>query len=163
MIPLFLIIVACASPELKKLEENYMTRNENITTVRKFFKLLEDEKIKEFSELYAENGKQVNPYHSGLFPAEIGGRKKLYEFWKNVPANFDGMQFPIGEILPFEDPNKVAVKFTGKIKLKNNAGTYENDYFCVFHFDEQGKILEYHEYFNPITAARGFGLLDKIK
>ncbi len=163
IIPLFLMLFACTSPELTALKESNMTRDKNIETVRNFFRLLEEEKIAEFAELYAENGKQINPYHSDLFPAEIVSKKNIYEFWKNVPANFDGMQFPIDEILPFEDPNKVAVKFSGKIQLKNNAGTYENDYLCIFHFDEQGKILEYYEYFNPITAARGFGLLDKIK
>ncbi len=160
---LVLIAFACASPELKEMEEKTMTRNNNIATVKQFFKLLEEENIKAFAELYAEDGKQINPYHSDLFPAEIAGKANLYEFWKNVPGNFDGMQFPIDEIMPFEDPSRVAVKLTGKIKLKDNAGTYENDYLCIFHFDDAGKILEYHEYFNPLTAARGFGLLDKIK
>jgi len=158
-----LLLSACVSPEVEKQEKEQITREKNIDTVRKFFRLLEEEKINEFAELYAENGKQVNPYHSGLFPAEIVSKEKLYEFWKDVPGNFDGMRFPIEEMLPFNDPNKIAVRVTGKITLQNNAGLYENDYLCIFHFDEQGKILEYHEYFNPLTAAKGFGLLDKIK
>jgi ketosteroid isomerase-like protein len=138
-------------------------RDKNIQRVKTFLRLLEQEKIEDFSQLFAKNGKHINPFHSGLFPSEIAGRKHIYDFWKHVPGNFDGMAFPIDEIIPFADPNKVAVKFTGKIKLKNNAGIYKNDYLCIFHFNDQGKILEYYEYFNPITAAKGFGLLDKIK
>ena len=65
--------------------------------------------------------------------------------------------------MPFEDPNRVAVKLTGKLHLKNGSGTYENDYFAIFSFDEQGKILEWIEYYNPITAAKAFGLMDKLK
>ena len=30
-------------------------------------------------------------------------------------------------------------------------------------FDEQGKIVEWIEYYNPIISARAFGLIDKIK
>ena len=42
-------------------------------------------------------------------------------------------------------------------------GFYENNYYSTFTFDEEGKITEYVEIFNPIVAARGFGLLDNIK
>ena len=73
------------------------------------------------------------------------------------------MLFLIEEIFPFNDPHKVAVKLTGKIQLKGEAGAYENNYLCIFHFNSEGKILEYQEYFNPLTAAKGFGLLDQIK
>jgi ketosteroid isomerase-like protein len=62
-----------------------------------------------------------------------------------------------------EDPNITFVKYKGKIKLKNDAGWYENDYYSTFKFNEEGKITEYVEIFNPIVAARGFGLIDKIK
>ncbi len=64
--------------------------------------------------------------------------------------------------MPFEDPSKVAVKLSGKLKFKNNSGTYENVYLFLFNFDENGKILETHEYYNPIIAARAFDLMDKI-
>ena len=152
----FVLIIACTSPELQKMEKEKMTRTQNIETVKKFLRLLEQEKIEEFSELYAENGKQINPYHSGLFPPEIDGKKNIYDFWINVPGNFDGMQ-------PKAVRAFAETALKGKIKLKNNAGMYENDYLCLFYFNDQGKILEYHEYFNPLTAAKGFGLLEQIK
>lgn len=143
--------------------ETKMKREANAETVKLFFQLLEEEKIEEFANLFAENGKHINPYHSDLFPAEIAGRSNIYDFWKGVPGNFDGMAFPIEKVMPFEDPSMIAVKLQGKINLKGGAGVYQNDYLCLFHFDASGKILEYHEYFNPLVAAKGFGLLDKIK
>jgi ketosteroid isomerase-like protein len=139
-----------------------LTRERNIETVRTFFRLLEQRKIKEFSELFAENGKQINPYHSGLFTAEITGQKAIYEIWKKMSDPFSEISFPIDEIMPFEDPNKVAAKLVGKLKFKNN-GLYENDYLTIFYFDDQGKILELYEYFNPIIAAKAFGLMNKLK
>ena len=62
-----------------------------------------------------------------------------------------------------EDPKMVFVKYTGNIQLKNGAGVYSNQYYSTFKFNDEGKIEEYVEIFNPIVAARGFGLLDKIK
>ena len=59
----FMLLVACVSPELKKLEEEQIIRDKNVQTVRGFFRLLEEEKIRDFTELYADNGKQITPYH----------------------------------------------------------------------------------------------------
>ena len=73
------------------------------------------------------------------------------------------MEFPIEEIFAMEIPEMVYVKYKGKIKLKNGAGVYENDYYSTFKFNSSGLIIEYVEIFNPIVAARGFGLIDQIK
>ena len=62
----------------------------------------------------------------------------------------------------FEEAEDDGNAHKGKIKLKNGAGYYENDYYSTFKFDDEGKILEYVEIFNPIVAVRGFGLLEKI-
>lgn len=138
-----------------------MAREENIQASLNLLRFLEQRKLKDFSELFAENGKWVHPYNSGLFPAEVKGRKEIYEGIKNTAANFTEIQFPVEEVLPFADPNKVAVKHTGRLVWKD-GGIYENDYLAILSFDENGKIVEWVEYYNPILAARAFGLMDKI-
>ena len=143
--------------------EPISTAQQNKASVRLFFELLEKEDIPAFVDLFAENGRQINPYASGLFPDGAIGKEALTNYWSPVPDNFDGMQFPIEEIYAMEDPSIVFVKYTGKIKLKNDAGWYENNYYSTFKFDAKGKIIEYVELFNPIVAARGFGMLDQIK
>src|SRR5438034_1951790 len=126
----------------------------NMETVKKFLSLLEQEQIEEFLDLFAPDGIQFNPYASGLFPDTVKGKEALAAYWKPVPGNFEGMQFPIEEIFPMENPAHVLVKYKGIIKLKNNAGYYNNDYLCLFKFNEQGKIIEYYEYFNPVTVIK---------
>ena len=136
--------------------------NPNKESVRQFFRLLEEENMAAFIELFAEDGQQINPYASGLFPEGAKGKEALRKYWEPVPGNFDGMQFPIQELLATEDPSIIFVRYQGKIKLKGGAGYYENQYYSTFRFDEEGKITEYVEIFNPIVAARGFGLLDQL-
>jgi ketosteroid isomerase-like protein len=140
-----------------------MTREQNVETTRNVFKFLEQRRFKEFSELFAENGKWIHPYHSGLFPEETVGKSKILKGILKAAANFKEIHFPIDEILPFEDPKKIAVKLNGKLFLKNGSGTYENNYLAIFSFDEKGKISEWVEYYNPVIAAKAFGLMDKLK
>ena len=140
-----------------------MSRERNIETARNVFRFFEQRKFKEFSAIIAENGKWIHPYHSGLFPPEVVGKKEILKVYKNMAANFDEIQFPIEEIMPFEDPNKVAVKLRGKLHLKSSSGMYENDYLAIFTFDEQERIVEWIEYYNPITSAKAFGLMNKLK
>jgi ketosteroid isomerase-like protein len=124
---------------------------------------MEQKKLREFVELFVEDGKWVHPYHSGLFPAEVQGREEIYQGLHSAAGNFDEIHFPIEEILPFKDPNKVAVKFSGKLYLKGGKGTYENSYLAIFTFDVHGKIVEWVEYYNPVIAAKAFGLMDKLQ
>ena len=135
----------------------------NKASVRAFFKALENENVDALVDLFSENAKHINPYHSGLFPEGASGKAGIRNYWTPVFPNFDGMTFPIEEIYAMEDPNIVFVKYKGNIKLKDNAGIYSNDYYSTFKFNEQGEITEYVEIFNPIVAARGFGLINKIK
>jgi uncharacterized protein len=58
--------------------------------------------------------------------------------------------------LQTEDPNFFVVKFKGAIELKA-GGKYENDYLATFKL-ENGKVIEYKEYFNPIVMAKVFNI-----
>ena len=142
---------------------NSEIKNRNKASVKAFFKALEDENVEAIVQLFSDDAQHINPYHSGIFPEGAEGKEGIRNYWTPVFPNFDGMTFPIEEIYAMEDPNKVFVKYTGNIKLKDDAGFYRNDYYATFAFDDEGKIKEYVEIFNPIVAARGFGLLDNIK
>ncbi len=137
-------------------------RKRNIETVYNFNRSIENKDIPGLIDLFAEDGIQYNYFQGRLMPPEIKGKKSLKEFWKPVPARFAEMKFPIETIFPMLDPDLVAVKFRGFAKLKDNKGEYNNEYFAIFRFDSEGKIKEYHEYSNPVVAAKAFNMVDKI-
>ena len=139
------------------------TGRKNKASVKAFFKALEAENTDALVDLFAEGAKHINPYHSGIFPEGAHGKEGIRAYWAPVFSNFEGMSFTIEELYAMEDPGIVFVKYTGSIILKNNAGEYRNDYYSTFKFNDNGKITAYVEIFNPIVAARGFGLLDNIK
>ncbi|WNJ18298.1 nuclear transport factor 2 family protein [Pontibacter sp. G13] len=135
----------------------------NKQSVLAFFQALEAEHLDQLLDLFSEDAQHINPYASGLFPEGASGKAGIRAYWEPVFPNFDGMKFPIEDLYAMEDPNRVFVKYKGQIKLKNGAGLYENDYYSTFTFNDAGLITEYVEIFNPIVAARGFGLIDQIK
>ena len=135
----------------------------NKQTVKTFFNLLEQENIQGLVDLFAADGKQVNPYTGGVFPAGAEGHKALSDYWSPVPDNFDSMRFVLDALLATEDPNTVFVSYTGALKLKDGGGIYQNDYYSTFTFDRDGKIVEYVEIFDPVTAAKSFGLMDQLR
>lgn len=165
------LLVACANKQghqeleiLKsKIQMKEDTAAKNKETVRAFFQSLENENVEQLISLFDEEARHINPYASGLFPEGANGKEEIRNYWTPVFPNFDGMEFPIEEIYAMEDPSMVYVKYRGRIKLQNDAGYYENDYYSTFRFNNDGLITEYVEIFNPIVAARGFGLLNKIK
>lgn len=137
------------------------TRNKNNTLA--FLKALEAMNIDSLVDLFAEEAAHINPYASGIFPDGAKGKEEIRAYWQPAFSNFERMEFPVEQIHAMEDPSLVFIQFLGKVKLKNNAGWYENNYYATFKFNEEGKIVQYVEIFNPIVAAKGFGLIDQIK
>ncbi len=153
--------------EMSKLKNDIEMKSEiserNKTNTKAFFKALENMDADAVVGLFAKDGVHINPYASGIFPEGTKGHDGIRAYWEPVFPNFEKMEFPIKEIHAMEDPSITFVKFKGAIKLKNDAGWYKNDYYATFKFDSEGKIIEYVEIFNPIVAAKGFGLLNEIK
>lgn len=134
----------------------------NKNSAKAFFHALEECDIDKVLELFSDDGIQFNPYCSGIFPEGAHGHDEIREYWKPAFTSFDGMKFPIHEIYAMENCDIVYVRYSGEIILKGNSGVYRNDYFSILKFNESGKIQHHTEVFNPIAAAKGFGLMDRL-
>ena len=139
---------------VKNIERSSVTET-NKKTVDKFFIALETGKYEMLKEVFAENGRQLNPYAPEGFPKSFDGVDAIYNQYSGLAENFGAMKFP-REIFPTTDPNFFFVKFNGTIVIKS-GGKYENDYLGTFKFAD-GKVIEYTEYFNQIVMARAFGI-----
>lgn len=138
----------------KKMERLTIIKN-NRKVVDNFFVALETQKFEMLKEVFAENGKQLNPYSPEGFPKSFEGTEGIYKQYSGLTANFGQMKFP-RQIFATEDPNFFFVKFRGEIEIKA-GGKYENDYLGTFKL-ENGKVVEYTEYFNQIVMVKAFGI-----
>ena len=142
--------------ELPRLAKERMEgRLINYQVVDRFFEALETQQFEWLKEVFAQEGKQLNPYAPAGFPASFKGREAIFKQYSGLTENFGAMKFP-KEIFTTSDPDFLFVKFRGEIEIKA-GGRYENDYLGTFRLKD-GKIIEYTEYFNPIVMAKAFGL-----
>ena len=127
----------------------------NAAVVDRFFEALETQNFEWLKEVFAEEGRQLNPYIPEGFPKSFEGREAIYQQYSGLTENFGDMKFP-REIIETADPDLLFVKFKGQISIKA-GGEYVNDYLGIFKMQD-GKILEYTEFFNPIVMARAFNI-----
>jgi len=128
---------------------------QNRKVVDDFFSALETQQFDLLKTIFAENGRQLNPYAPDGFPKSFDGAEAIYSQYSGLTANFGQMRFP-RQIFATEDPNFFFVLFKGKIDIKT-GGAYENDYLGTFRL-QNGRIIEYTEYFNQIVMAKAFGI-----
>ena len=81
---------------------------------------------------------------------------------KVLPRHLIRISFPIHEFIVDEEKRTVVVRSDGKGLMKNGS-FYQNTYIFLFHYDQNNKIKECYEYFNPYVAGKNFGVLDKIR
>jgi len=127
----------------------------NKTVVDTFFVALETQQFDLLKNIFASDGKQLNPYAPEGFPKSFDGAEGIYKQYSGLTANFGKMIFP-RKIYATEDPDFFFVQFRGEIEIKA-GGKYENEYLGTFRFKD-GKIVEYTEYFNQAVMARAFDI-----
>jgi len=127
----------------------------NKTVVDTFFVALETQQFDLLKNIFASDGKQLNPYAPEGFPKSFDGAEGIYKQYSGLTANFGKMIFP-RKIYATEDPDFFFVQFRGEIEIKA-GGKYENEYLGTFRFKD-GKIVEYMEYFNQAVMARAFDI-----
>lgn len=128
----------------------------NVETVRAFLRLLEQGDIDAWMELWADEADHYYPFGTEMFPHHLAGKAAIYDRWRDTPAMFERMSFPIRQLWVAGDT--VFARFESESVLKRTGQTYANNYLGIFRFDDSGKITEYWEYFDPIIAGTEFGL-----
>jgi ketosteroid isomerase-like protein len=129
----------------------------NVTAVRLFLRLLEEKDIDSWIGLWDEDAEQVYPFGTEMFPPRLVGREAVYERWKNLPAMFESLSFPVREV--WTDGDTVIARFDGDCVMRDST-VYRNSYLSIFTFTPEGRIRRYWEYFDPIVAGTSFGLAE---
>lgn len=130
-----------------------------IQVAKDFLRLLEEKNIPALIDLWADDGINYYPYSSGMSPEKVVGKHAIYETWKGVPEGFERLSFSIQDIYVDVTNQSAIVRCEAHNILKGRAERYDNTYICIFVFNDEGKIKEYYEYFNPITTGVTYGLL----
>ena len=132
-----------------------VAKPEGRAVVEAFFTLLEAFDIAGVAALFDAKGRQVMPFSPEGFPDELVGPDAVFNQYKGMPDNYRAMRFPDLTIRELEAPGEFFVTYRGEIELKD-GGRYDNTYAALFRI-QNGHIIEFVEYFDPIVLQRAFG------
>jgi ketosteroid isomerase-like protein len=132
-----------------------MTHNQAVSVVQQFFAHLEAMDMEAFFALWAADGRQEMPFAPEGFPSELKGKAAIRRQYGGLPAAYGRMVFPGLVLRPLNEPGWVFAEYGGQIELLS-GGIYNNRYCGLFHI-ENGKIVLFREYFNPIILQQSFG------
>ena len=131
-------------------------------TVREFFAALEAMDVDRFLKVWHERGVQVMPFALEGFPSLLDGREAVKRQYESLPKNFTAMRFPALSIYPTQDPGVFWATWRGEIQIKASGRMYNNNYAGMFKLRD-GRLVEFHEYFNPIVLMQAFGDPEALK
>ncbi|MDQ1161387.1 ketosteroid isomerase-like protein [Chryseobacterium sp. SORGH_AS 447] len=126
-------------------------RNAAQKTFKDHLELLSSGQIEKWVDLFTENGILEFPYGPADFPKMIEGKTALFEYMQNFPKHFK----VVFENLYFhatENPNLVIAEFSSQGKAVHTGKPYNQRYISVVTTDDEGKILKYVDFWNPLVA-----------
>ncbi|ONI84788.1 hypothetical protein ALI22I_30305 [Saccharothrix sp. ALI-22-I] len=132
-----------------------MSAESNVATLRRYFELLGRKDIDGWLELWADDGVQFVPYAGEALPSEIRGKAELGRLYREILDSYANMRYTGVEIHAVHDAERVFARWHPVGVLKT-GGEYENDSVGLFDFDDEGRIVRYTEWFNPLGFAESF-------
>jgi ketosteroid isomerase-like protein len=129
--------------------------------VREFFAALETMDIERFLKVWDERGVQIMPFAPAGFPQRLEGRAAIRQQYEGLPKNFTSMKFPICKsIAPTIRPS---CGRPGAARSDQATGKpYNNRYAGLFKLRD-GRVIEFHEYFNPLILLEAFGDAESLQ
>lgn len=131
-------------------------RQINEQTVRDFLRLLGEKKMDAWAKLWAEDAVQEMPFSPAGFPTEVEGRDALIKHYSGLPEAYGAMSFPDLVLYRMSDPNWVLAEYRGEIEVLATGRPYNNHYCGLFHLQD-GQIVLFREYYNPLVLTEAFG------
>ncbi|WP_312174012.1 nuclear transport factor 2 family protein [Chryseobacterium sp.] len=113
--------------------------------------LLSSGQIEKWVDLFDENGVLEFPYGPADFPKLVTGKAELYEYMQNFPKHFL-VSFENLHFHATESPNLVIAEFTSIGKAISTGKPYNQRYISVVTTTDEGKILKYVDFWNPMVA-----------
>lgn len=134
---------------LPVVDNENASEDPNVRAVHRFFELMHAKDIDAWSDLWADHGRIVVPYPPDGFPTLITGRDEIVTGFRRLFGNYETFDYAIGALHRTDDPNVVIVEWTVSARVASTGHLYQGQPITVFHFQD-GKIAEYHDYFDPV-------------
>lgn len=127
-----------------------------IIAAQKYLSVVKGASIDTWMDIWAEDAVVEFPYSPDPFPRRLEGKDAIYAYYKNVAPAFE-----LREEKPFvtylsSDPRVGVFEISLGFFIRSTRKEYNQDYVCIVKVREDGRIVFYREYSDPLRAQRAF-------
>lgn len=123
-----------------------------MAAAQKYLSIVKGASVDSWLEIWAEEAIVEFPYAPGSYPKRLEGRKAIYEYFKAVAPVFDMLREGPLVMYPSIDPLVAVFEVSIDFRIKSTGKEYCQDYICVLQLRDDGRIVRYREYWDPVRA-----------
>ncbi len=127
-----------------------------VAVAQKYLSIVKDASIDTWMDIWAEDAVVEFPYAPSSSPKRLEGKNAIYEYYKNVSPAFKLLEEkPLVTYLS-SDPLVAVFEASMKFYILSTEKEYEQDYVGVVKIGDDGRIVLYREYWDPIRGLEAF-------
>lgn len=135
-----------------------MINNQSFVTnaAQHYLSLVKGASIDSWMDIWAEDAVVEFPYNQDKFRRRLEGKRAIYEYYKNVAPAFELRgEGPLVTYLS-SDPRVGIFEISMTFLIRSTQKVYDQDYIGVVKVRDDGRIVFYREYCDPIRAQEAF-------
>jgi ketosteroid isomerase-like protein len=126
-----------------------------IVAAEKYLSIVKGADLDTWMDIWTEDAIVEFPYASGNQPKRLEGKSAIYNYYKAVPA-MELLREEEPVIYPSSDPLISIIEISMDFHIPSIGKDYNQDYVCIVRVLNDGKIISYREYWNPIRGIEAF-------
>jgi ketosteroid isomerase-like protein len=123
---------------------------------QKYLSIVKGAFINTWMEIWAEDAIAEFPYAPGQYPKRLEGKNAIFEYYKDASAAFKLDEEKSLVLYPSSDPLVAVFETSMDFRILSTGKDYSQDYICVVKVRDDGKIILYREYWDPIRVLEAF-------
>lgn len=137
-----------------------MINNQSFVTnvAQQYLSIVKGASIDSWMDIWAEDAVVEFPCHQDQIFRRLEGRRAIHKYYQRVASAFElREERPLVTYLS-SDPRVVIYEISMKFLIRSTQKVYDQDYIGVVKVRDDGRIVFYREYFDPIRAREAFQL-----
>ncbi|MDD1723648.1 MAG: nuclear transport factor 2 family protein [Methanospirillum sp.] len=127
-----------------------------ITAAQRYLSLVKGESIDSWINIWADDAVVEFPYAPDPNPRRLEGKKAIYEYYKDISPVFELLrEKPLVSYLS-TDPHVGVFEISLEFFIRSTGKDYIQDYISVVRVSDDGLIVFYREYFDPVRGQKAF-------
>jgi hypothetical protein len=133
----------------------------NVARVREIVAAIDGMRVDALIQFFADDAVMELPFAPGRMPRRYEGRAASYGFQTFVRDAFRSFSMTADAIYETSDPNVVIAELHSDGVVAENGRPYRNRYVIIITFDDDGRITNWREYYDPAEVIRAFRRRDQ--